>query len=305
MNKREFLFVMMTIAAAIGAFAAKIENHTQYIDNDAPKAVPGYATLIAHRGESVDAPENTLPAYRLACSRGFGFECDVYLSSDKRVFTYHNSSIPLVQSDGSKKETACSAACWESQISKHDITCEEGKGLEKFKDRFSPTYPALLSDVLKLARNGRWIYVEIKPGPEIVPYVKEIFEKQSVATPENTLFISFNIETVKALKKQMGEYKVYWLSPIRNGWSASDRPKTSDEILARLKETGADGIDLQWDKTIVTEAFVSAIRDAGYEFHVWTVDSLDEAVIAFSRGVQTVTTNCAKKLLDGYSAARK
>jgi len=27
---------------------------------------PGYDTLIAHRGESVDAPENTLPAYRTA-----------------------------------------------------------------------------------------------------------------------------------------------------------------------------------------------------------------------------------------------
>lgn len=26
----------------------------------------GYDTLIAHRGESNDAPENTLPAYRMA-----------------------------------------------------------------------------------------------------------------------------------------------------------------------------------------------------------------------------------------------
>ena len=34
-------------------------------------------TLISHRGESVDAPENTLPACRMAVDRGFGFECDV------------------------------------------------------------------------------------------------------------------------------------------------------------------------------------------------------------------------------------
>ena len=72
-----------------------------------------------------------------------------------------------------------------------------------------------------------------------------------------------------------------------------------------MKECGADGIDLQWDRTIVNERFVRAIRAAGYEFHVWTVDDLAEARTAFSRGVQTVTTNCAKKLLDGYSAARK
>ena len=51
---------------------------------------PGYGTLIAHRGESVDAPENTLPAYRTAVERGFGFECDIYLSKDGRVFTFHD-----------------------------------------------------------------------------------------------------------------------------------------------------------------------------------------------------------------------
>ena len=33
----------------------------------------GYDTLIAHRGESNDAPENTLPAYKMAVERGFGF----------------------------------------------------------------------------------------------------------------------------------------------------------------------------------------------------------------------------------------
>ena len=48
-------------------------------------AVPGYSTLIAHRGESFDAPENTLPAYNTAVERGFGFECDIYLSSDGRL----------------------------------------------------------------------------------------------------------------------------------------------------------------------------------------------------------------------------
>jgi len=56
-------------------------------------AEPAFDTLIAHRGESVDAPENTLPAYRMAVERGFGFECDVYLSSDGRVFTFHDSTL--------------------------------------------------------------------------------------------------------------------------------------------------------------------------------------------------------------------
>ena len=56
-------------------------------------AKPDYATFICHRGESDDAPENTLPAYKTAVSRGFGFECDIYLSADKRVFTFHDSTL--------------------------------------------------------------------------------------------------------------------------------------------------------------------------------------------------------------------
>ena len=57
-------------------------------------AKPDYATFICHRGESLDAPENTLPAYKTAVDRGFGFECDIYLSADKRVFTFHDAPCP-------------------------------------------------------------------------------------------------------------------------------------------------------------------------------------------------------------------
>ena len=64
---------------------------------DKPSSLPlsriGYDTLIAHRGESNDAPENTLPAYKMAVGRGFGFECDVYLSKDGRVFTFHDRDL--------------------------------------------------------------------------------------------------------------------------------------------------------------------------------------------------------------------
>ena len=56
-------------------------------------AKPDYATFICHRGESLDAPENTLPAYKTAVDRGFGFECDIYLSADKRVFTFHDGNL--------------------------------------------------------------------------------------------------------------------------------------------------------------------------------------------------------------------
>ena len=48
----------------------------------------------------------------------------------------------------------------------------------------------------------------------------------------------------------------------------------------------------------MTAEYVKTVRDAGFEFHVWTIDDLADTLEAFRRGAQTVTTNCAKKLLD-------
>ncbi len=259
-------------------------------------AKPDYATLICHRGESIDAPENTMPAYQMAVDRGFGFECDIYLSKDKQVFTFHDGTLTRTTAGACTKK--CAEASWADEISKVDVG-----GWGKWKgSKYSPTRPALLSELLELARDGRYIYVEVKPGPTIVPYIKEVFAKQKKATPKNTLFISFNDASCKELKKLMPEYKVYWLTGSATGRKGKRKPITVDYVLGKLKETGADGVDCHYDSRYITADFIKQIRDAGYEFHAWTIDQLAKTVEAFERGAQTVTTNCAKKQLDAYKA---
>lgn len=261
-------------------------------------AQPAQDTFIAHRGESHDAPENTLPAYKTAVERGFGFECDVYLSADKRVFTFHDGNLKRTTAGACTKK--CAEANWETEISKVDVG-----GWGKWKgSKFSPTRPALLEEVLALAVDGRQIYVEVKPGPEIVPYIKDIFAKQKKATPKNTLFITFNNATCKALKEQMPEYKAYWLTSSKRGWKKEAQPITTEYVLQSLKETKADGVDCHFDPKVVTAEMIKTVRDAGYEFHVWTVDRLETSLLAFERGAQTVTTNCAKKQLDEFRAKK-
>ncbi len=296
-------FLIATLALVGSLFAAK----------------PGFDTFIAHRGESYDAPENTLPAYKTAVSRGFGFECDIYLSADKRVFTFHDGNLKRTTAGACTKK--CAEANWETEISKVDVG-----GWGKWKgSNFSPTRPALLEEVLELAVDGRMIYVEVKPGPEIVPYIKEIFAKQKKATPKNTLFISFNKASCAALKQQMPEYKVYWLSEsstlvrpkVAKGVKGAkakgakgQKPKpevkgvTAAKIIKVLKETKADGVDIHFDPRFITAGFIKEIRDAGFECHVWTVDRLKRSLQAFERGAQTVTTNCAQKQLDEYKSGK-
>jgi len=260
--------------------------------------VPSFETLIAHRGESVDAPENTMPAYKTAVSRGFGFECDIYLSKDGRVFTFHDST--LKRTSGGVNTNKCNNATWD-EISKLDVgNWGKWKG-----SKFAGARPALLEEVLELTRDGRWLYIDVKSYTgDIVPYVKAIFERQTKANPKNTLFLCMSVECGKAFKKLMPEYKVLSCLNCYKSWKKNAPPESVENIIAVTREMGADGVDLRFIREVTTSAYMKAIKDAGLELHVWTVDKLDDAVEAFKRGAQTVTTNCAKELLDEYSAGK-
>ena len=266
---------------------------------------PSYTTLIAHRGESVDAPENTLPSYRMAVERGFGFECDIYLSKDGRCFTFHDDDLSRT-TDGACK-LKCGEASWDEQISKLDVgSWGKWKG-----SRFAGTRPALLEEVLALARSGREIYVEVKTGPEILPAIREAFEKVPDATPDRVRFISFNRKTCAELKRQMPQFRVYlldvgikWGRDPATGRRIPSGPRSADELIAELRECGADGLDVGFHPQYHDAAFVKRIKDAGFSFHVWTVDDLGTAKKAFAVGADTLTTNCAKKILDEYEGER-
>jgi len=255
---------------------------------------PSPSTLIAHRGESKDAPENTLPAFRLAVDRGFGFECDLYLSKDGRVFTFHDRT--LARTTGGANTNCVCDVTWKDTLSTLDV----GSWGKWADSPYKGTRPALLEDVLELARNGRRIYLEIKSGPEIVPAIKAALSAQGKATPENVLFISFSKAVCAAVKEALPDYTVYWLAGARVGSGAEARAVTAEEIVAGAREAQADGVDIQFDPDVVDEAFVAAVKKEGLSFHVWTIDTLPETMRAFSVGADTVTTNCAKDLYEEY-----
>lgn len=247
---------------------------------------PSPETLIAHRGESIDAPENTLPAYKMAVERGFGFECDIYLSRDKRLFTFHDGT--LTRTTAGANTNLCTAVDWEGTLSKLNVG-----GWGKWKDSaFDPTRPALFSEVLDLARDGRWIYVEVKGNdPTWVPYIKEELAKSSRANAKNVLFISFGARVCAELKRQLPDYRAYWLT---------SGLKTPEAVIEKLRKIGADGVDIHYPG-VVDAAYVSAVKAAGFSFHVWTVDNPALARRAFEIGVDTLTTNRAKYLFDAMN----
>ena len=246
---------------------------------------PAFDTLIAHRGESYDAPENTLPAYRTAVERGFGFECDIYLAKDKRLFTFHDRN--LKRTTAGANTNRCTDVEWESTISKLNVG-----GWGKWKgSKFDPTRPALFSEVLALAREGRYIYVEVKGNdPSWVPYIAAELKKSANVNPGNVLFISFGDKICAALKRALPEYKVYFLTGAKT--------YVAEKLVEKLAELGVDGVDISFDPAIINQKYVDCVKSAGYSFHVWTVDDPETAKKAFSVGAETLTTNRAKFILE-------
>ena len=57
-------------------------------------ADPGAHPLVAHRGASAEAPENTLPAFQRAAALGAdAFELDVRLTADGAVVVHHDATL--------------------------------------------------------------------------------------------------------------------------------------------------------------------------------------------------------------------
>lgn len=248
---------------------------------------PAYDTLIAHRGESKDAPENTLPAYRTAVERGFGFECDIYLAKDGRLFTFHDGT--LTRTTAGANTNRCTDVDWAGTVSKLNVG-----GWGRWKgSRFDPTRPALFSEVLALARDGRFIYVEVKGNnPAWVPYIKAEVAKTANVNPGNVLFISFGDRVCAELKRAMPEYRTYFLTGAKK--------YAAEALVEKLRDMGVDGVDISFDPAVITADYVRTVKDAGFSFHVWTVDDLEKAKAAFAVGADTLTTNCAKKLLEEF-----
>ncbi len=66
----------------------------RFSDVSAPRTVP---RIIAHRGASCEAPENTIPAFQKALDLGTdGIEFDVLLTSDKVPVVTHNDDLSIL-----------------------------------------------------------------------------------------------------------------------------------------------------------------------------------------------------------------
>lgn len=233
--------------------------------------------IIAHRGASADAPENTLSSMRLAWKQNAdAIETDMWLSTDGKIIVFHDDLTKRY--DG--KARKISSLSWEES---QQVDVGSWKGTQ-FKGERMPSLESLLGTVPK----GRRAVLEIKCGPEIVPELSRVIRGSGRTTSEVAI-ISFNYEALKESKRVLPHLEHYFLSGYDKNKQTGELPQLGP-LLARCKEAHFDGLDLQF-KWPMTPAFVSQVKAAGMKLVVWTVDDPIVARRLTEAGVDGITTN--------------
>ncbi len=230
--------------------------------------------IIAHRGASYLAPENTMASVMLGWEKGADVEVDVHLSKDNRILVIHDSStkrtgkIDLIVKDTPSRE-----------LRKLDV------GSFKSKDYAGEQIP-FLEDVIETIPHGRKLYVEIKCGKEVLPILEKLITESTKMS--QIVIIGFDLETV-TLSKELIDVPTYWLKGTEKDKETEKWIPHNPQLVQKVKNKGLDGLDVHYAG--VTKEFTDAVKASGQNLYIWTVDDPEEAIRLVELGVDGITTN--------------
>jgi glycerophosphoryl diester phosphodiesterase len=249
----------------------------------------GPVEIVAHRGASYDAPENTMASIMLAWQRHADVEVDVYLTKDNRIVVIH---------DASTKRTAG------IDLKVKEATSQELRELDvgRFKaEKFAGEHIPLLADVLKTIPPSRKLFIELKSGKEILPFLRPLLVESG--TMSQIVIIGFDLETVAESKKLI-DVPTYWLRGTEKVKETREWIPHDPKLVQTAKDKGLDGLDVDFNG--ICESFARAVKTSGLKFYVWTVDDPQEASRLVKLGVDGITTNrpdwLREQLKNGASA---
>lgn len=239
--------------------------------------------VIAHRGASGEAPENTLAAFRLAIQQGARWiETDVCLSADGHAVLFHDEKLGRC-SNGSG---------W---LLQKDLA--ELKKLDAgswFDPAFAGEQIPTLGELVALAeQRDIGLNLEIKPvigrEAETVWAISKVLASINLHIP--VLLSSFNPLALMAARERMPHItRALLTDAIPYDWEA------------RLQRTDCSGLHFCAD--LAEPALIQDIREHGYEALAYTVNSPDQAVRLQGFGVSAVFTDYPARMLNGEQTLR-
>ena len=215
---------------------------------------------IAHRGYSVTAPENTLPAYILAKEMGFSYaECDVAFTKDGVAVLLHDATIDRT-SDGSGNIIDLTY----EELLQYDFGSWKGS---KYAGTKIPTFEEFIALCKEL---GLHPYMEIKNDAtytqEQVQSLVDIVKKYSME--DNCTWISFNITYLEYVKNID--------DTARLGYVSSKNPTQSMINSVLALRTGKNEVFMDISYNMLNENNAMLIAANGLPLETWTVDNTND-----------------------------
>lgn len=291
MTFRSWIEIQMYRSIACAAFLCSLAMSSSILTGaettkPATKSVSALPLIVAHRGASHDAPENTLAAFELAWQQGADvIEGDFYLTADNEIVCLHDKTTDRTAPN--QTSHIPSQATLE-QLRKLDVGAWKNA---KFSGEKIPT----LKEVLATVPAGKKIFVEIKCGVEILPELKKQLAASDLQ-PEQIVLICFDTEVVTQARKTMDDYQTNWLTAYRRNPETRTLTPSVSTILETLQKTSASGLGTKDEMAAINEDLVSKIHAMGLGVHAWTVDDSETARSLQQLGFDSITTNQPAKI---------
>jgi len=269
--------------------------------------------VIAHRGASGLAPENTLAAFRLALALGAdGFELDVQLSADGQPVVIHDARVNrttdrtgAVALLTAEELAACDAGAWFARrlARRPRVRAMAARAAKLTKDidlRFAGEPVPALQEVLAMAAAAKLkrVYVELKGDRrrDKQPLLDAVLARLRPPRLERALtLLSFDHEIIKRAKSVAPRLRTAatFAFPGRG-------QLTARAIISAVRYAEADEAALHYG--LATRRTVAALHEQGISVAVWTVNSKLVMRRMLTVGVDAIMTNYPDRLIDVLAA---
>lgn len=241
------------------------------------------APVVAHRGFSHDAPENTLASFRKAIECGAqGCEMDIRQTKDGVIVVSHDDSAKRAAGVDLKIADATYAELCKLDFSKVN------KKFTPFKGEKIPTF----EETLKLLKGTSCRpVIEVKASGFEEEVIKTI---RRFGLEKTAVIIDFSEKRVKKFRQLGPEICCAWLCSYKKGEMTS--AQKADRVLKTLKDCGTNVVDINFGD--LDPEFLAKMKAAGIHVWCWTVDNPKMIQKCLDWKMESITTNRPDLVLD-------
>ncbi len=227
-------------------------------------------TLVAHRGYSAQAPENTLPAIQKAAEFGFDYvEIDIRQTLDGVWVLMHDEDI----------KTVCDKSGKVAEYTYYDLAAcniTKGANADEYENLKIPTLEEALKTCLEF---------NVKPMIEIKGYNEDGMESlvkiiDKYGFTKSCSVISFQKEPLEEVQGLNGEIKLFKLVS-----------KLTDEEMEYCLAHPKMGVSFNGNEKKNTSEKVDELKRANIDLACWTIDTAEPMQKWVDEGITTFVTN--------------